>query len=309
MTDDEGRRGFPRLRVRRSRIMQNLASEIEAAQSDIRRVVSAVELPEESKATVDRCSELLLLVIEDYNGRFPHELFIWESLFQIQQDLLLVLPSDQLLAEWDVFQTRISTTQEKGTEFPWEESRLNELAEQLKSLSGSTPSDRGVRPRVREIRKYLDDRVVFDLWRSIQIRKFGYSFACLAFALGTVLAVTIYASACQPSQCMADSEDYILFGMIVAGSLGASLSALAGVTRFGQDGVPLLSGLQLVRPVVGAVSGLVLYLIWQTEILHVHGVELYLFAIGFGFSERALFELLGRLAKQMEGHVERPWRT
>ena len=106
---------------------------------------------------------------------------------------------------------------------------------------------------------------------------------------------------------MANSDGYILFGMIVAGSLGASLSALADVTRFVKDGVPLLSDLQLVRPVVGAVSGLVLYLIWQTDILNVRGVELYLFAIAFGFSERAIFELLGRLAKQMEGQVGKAW--
>ena len=97
--------------------MQNLASEIEAAHSDIRRMGGAGESPAEIKATVDRCSELLRLAIEDYNRHFPHELFIWESLFQIQQDLLLVLPSDQLLAEWDVVQTRISTTPEKERSF------------------------------------------------------------------------------------------------------------------------------------------------------------------------------------------------
>lgn len=131
MADDDRRQGVPPLKVRRSEIMQNLASEIEAARSDVRRMDSKEGKPAEAEGVVERCRELLKATVEDYNGRFPRELFNWQSLFRIQQDLLLALPSEELAAKWDVVRMRITTTQEKGTEFPWDENQRKEIKEQL----------------------------------------------------------------------------------------------------------------------------------------------------------------------------------
>lgn len=308
MADDERRHGVPPLKVRRSEIMQNLASEIEAASSDIHRMGSKEGQPTEAEGVIDRCRQLLKVTVKDYNGRGPRELFIWQSLFQIQQDLLLVLPSEELLAEWEVVQMRITKTQEKGTKFPWDDSQRKEIEDQLRSSAGDDASNRGVRSRIREIRKYLDDRDVLRLWRSMQIRRYRWLFAMLAVLFGALLAMAICVSSCWFGHCIADNQGYGLFGMVMAGSLGASLSALANVGRLDQEGVPVLSGLQLVRPVIGAASGLFLYLVWQTQIIEVTGAAPYLFAIAFGFSERALFGVLQSMAEKTERDIGRAWR-
>ena len=292
--------------------MQNLASEIEAARSDIRRMedIHRVDNKEEQSAEargVDRCRELLLGTVEDYNGRGPRELFIWQSLFQIQQDLLLVLPYEELLAKWDVVRMRISATQKKCAKFPWDESQRREIEEQLKSSTGDDASDHGVRSRIREIRKYLDDRDVLLLWRSMQIRRYRWLFAMLAVLFGALLATAICVSGCWFGHCIADDKGYRLFGMVVAGSLGASLSALASVGRLDRKGVPVLSGLQLVRPVIGAASGLFLYLVWQTGVINGHDTLPYLFAIAFGFSERPFFRVLQNLAEKTERNIGQAW--
>ena len=309
MVDDDQGLSVPPLKERWFASMQNLAFEIEAARSDVLRITDLEGLPADAKEVVDRCGKLLRLVAEAFNRRSPRELFIWESLFQIRQDLLLVLPPEELLAKWEVVQTEITATQEKCNKFPWKKKWRDAITNQLTSSAGSAESERQIRSRIREIRKYLDDRVVLQLWRSIVVRRFGLLFALLAVAFGVLLAIAICAPGCLLGHCLPDNKSYTLFGVIVAGTLGSTLSALANIGHPGhQDGVPLLYVLQLVRPVVGAASGLFFYLVLQTKIIAMDGIEVYIFAIAFGFSELALFRVLQNLTGKIEADMGRGWR-
>lgn len=99
-------------------------------------------------------------------------------------------------------------------------------------------------------------------------------------------------------------------GTTLAGAFGAVLSALAPGKSFVVTGIPLLTFVSAVRPVIGAASGLFLYLAFEAGILEVgimavdNVVELYVLAVGFGFSgERALFNLLGGIAGKSDSTI------
>ena len=330
MADDEQEKRYRLRSPRWFLTRQNLAYEIEAAELEIARIEAAVEPSDEKRKAFERSRAELERVVKAFRRILPRELFIWESLFQIQQDLLLVVPVEELRAEWDVVQTRISAdTKEVGGEFPWKKRRLDKIEKELddlldnisqKSSASSDDTDsrreaesriREMRSRIREIRKYLDDRELIRIWRSLQVRRFIWIFALLASLFGTLLTVFVCVPEidCLAGQCTLESKHHSVFGVIAAGFLGASLSALADLRRPVRDGVPLLFDWQLVRPVVGGATGLFLYLVSEAGIIVLDYPVLYLAAMGFAFSERALFRALRGMADRMEGDIGRSWRN
>lgn len=57
------------------------------------------------------------------------------------------------------------------------------------------------------------------------------------------------------------------------------------------------------RPVIGAAASLLLHLINAADLLKLNCVGLYALAVGFGFSERAFFRLLGGIAGKSDTAV------
>lgn len=329
MADDKQEKRYGLRSPRWFLTRQNLAYEIEAAELEIARIEAAVEPSDEKRKAFERSRAELERVVKAFHRTFPRELFIWESLFHIHQDLLLVVPVEELRAEWDVVQTRISAaTKETDGEFPWKKRRLDNIEKELDDLldnigpMSSAPSDdtdsrreaesriREIRSRIREIRKHLDDQDLIRIWRSLQARRFIRIFALLVSLFGALLIVFVCVPEidCLTGQCTLESKHHSVFGVIAAGILGASLSALADLRRPVRVGVPLFDW-QLGRPVVGGAAGLFLYLVSEAGIIVLDYPVLYLAAMGFAFSERALFRALRGMADRMESDIGRAWRN
>lgn len=65
-------------------------------------------------------------------------------------------------------------------------------------------------------------------------------------------------------------------------------------------GVPLLTIIAIVRPVVGAAAGLLLYIIALTNSWNMGEFQLYAYAMVLGFSDRALFGFLSDTAHKAD---------
>ncbi len=231
---------------------------------------------------------------------FPRELFIWQSLMLIQQNMLLILPCRQLRAKWRTLSGRLAHLGDEAA-YASLKRRLDDIAKELGECERcSEADDRALRHEMVEFRKSLDDRLVLDLWRTVSIRRYGIIFSLSAFAC---IALLIVLFAC--SECSNSSNEHWQrpIAMVVAGFLGGLLSGIATM-RYGEQGVrPPLASVEVVRPVIGGIAGLFLFLIAEAQVLNIADPGLFALAIAFGFTELAFYRTLYRIASNVEDRL------
>lgn len=97
-----------RLRRRWFTTLQNFEFEIQATQGQIDVIDKEGGLSEDQQKILSQCKSLLQGAKETFGSMFPRELFVWQSLFLIQQNMLLILPHPQLRAKWRTLSDRLS---------------------------------------------------------------------------------------------------------------------------------------------------------------------------------------------------------
>ncbi len=282
----------PRLLVRWSSNLQNLRFELESARREIESLVKAGVPDKRDKrgqAILCRCEKHLADAEWAFGKCLPRELFVWQMLFLIRQDLLLIVPAEELGAKWHSLERRL---EQKATDTgccQWKKLR-DEITQRLESpeqCSGEQGYD--LRHKMVHVRKWLDDFAVRDLWQNLQIRRYTFSFMVLGLVLtGALLAVVMVSPASEMNDGAGGSGwNHSAVSTMIAGAFGAILSALAPGKQFVATGVPLLTVVSAVRPVIGAAAGLFLYLLFDAGLLSrdkIDGAALPVLAVGFGFS-------------------------
>ena len=302
--------------VRRQLTRQNFEFEILAARSEISLTKEALNAQGADKRARDKkvlgeCDELLRQVTSAFRSFFARELFIWQILFLIRQKLLLVIPFSKLGAKWITLEKRVSKIGEKEAG-RWGDKKFRE--EVGKKLAEKAPerveeSDK-LREELQEMRKFLDDRIILELWSGLRLRRYGTLFIILAVLLsGFLIALVCYPEfGCLFYDCVAAGKGvkkHSIIGMVVAGALGALVSALANAAGSGDESAPPLADVSLVRPVIGAISGLFLYLLSEMGVFKIEYPALYATAIAFGFTERAFYNTLRNLSGSAERKIRK----
>ena len=291
--------------------LQNFEFEIQAVRSELARLEGLYSKDEDhsyQRGVLEECRKLIEEIERAFDRFFPRELFIWQTLFLVQQRFWLIVPFSELPAKWATLNKRLQDLPEKeGSQY-----KNKEFVEDITTrLAKGAPlfegADSGLRSEMVEVRRYLDDKVALELWIAFRLRRYSVMFLLLAIVLVAYLVadICILRLECLTTKWSECADSYSIVAMIVAGSLGALISALSSGLRRKSLGKPPLVQAFFVRPVIGGVAGLFVYLVAQTGTIDIPYPGMYLVAIAFGFSERALYRVLGSLAGSTESRVAR----
>ena len=175
----------------------------------------------------------------------------------------MVIPFSKLGAKWITLEKRVSKIGEKEAG-RWGDKKFRE--EVGKKLAEKAPerveeSDK-LREELQEMRKFLDDRIILELWSGLRLRRYGTLFIILAVLLsGFLIALVCYPEfGCLFYDCVAAGKGvkkHSIIGMVVAGALGALVSALANAAGSGDESAPPLADVSLVRDDLMLIAGAV----------------------------------------------------
>ena len=294
--------GWKRL-VRWLSTLQNLEFEIDAVRIEIAAIEKNGQEVANKQPVINECRELLSKIEDAYNRTFPRELFIWETLFLIHQKILLVAPIEELSAKWSVLKKRLKQLEEiqKKTVYGWS----NEVASDIDKWTKEKNEDNlQLRYQIKELRKSLDDHVILQVWTGMRLRRHSVFFVVAASILTAILIVGI----CWPlvfcsADCANKDRPPSALLMSVAGLLGAMVSTLTDGKPPGVTQHPPLVNVSMVRPLIGAIAGLFIYFVHPLIRIDFNYFVLLAVAIAFGFSERAFYKFLKKLAGDTEKNI------
>jgi hypothetical protein len=165
-----------------------------------------------------------------------------------------------------------------------------------------------VRETIKQIKFSLDDKVVAELWSGMVLQRQLYILGLIA--LGSLLAMVLVVlyETCRLPSCLgcdpAASGKHGVHATVLAGLLGGALSTISQPMAQATS-LPLVK-VALIRPLIGAIAGLFLFLVsGQSDILKFSYPFLYAAAIAIGFSERAFAALMGAAADEISKGVSR----
>ena len=293
--------------------LQNFEFEIQAVRAELARLNELYpdDTKNDNKHSYQRrvladCGELTTKIECAFNRFLPRELFIWQTLLLVQQRILLIVPFPELSAKWATLSKRLDDLPEKERGKYGNKDFIEDIRTRLaKGAPLVEGADQGLRSDMVEVKRYLDDKVALEFWVAFRLRRYSVMFLVLAIVLVAYLAadICILRLDCLSREWLECSDPYSIAAMIAAGSLGALISALSSGLRTESLGNPPLVQAFLVRPVIGGIAGMFVYLVAQTGAIDVPYPGMYLVAIAFGFSERAFYGVLGRVAGSTESRV------
>ena len=234
--------------------LQNFEFEIEAVRSEISRLEEIYSDDTEhgenhsyQRKVLEDCRDLITNIDKAFHRFLPRELFIWQSLFLIQQRILLIVPFSELPAKWATLNKRLQDLSEKeedgGKDGRYGSKKFikdiaTRLATGAPSSNGEEASkgeDVGLRSDMIEVKRYLDDKVALELWIAFRLRRYSVMFLALALVLVAYLVadICILRPECLSQEWLECSDNYSVIAMVVAGSLGALVSALSSGLRGG----------------------------------------------------------------------------
>jgi uncharacterized membrane protein YeaQ/YmgE (transglycosylase-associated protein family) len=163
---------------------------------------------------------------------------------------------------------------------------------------------------IKQVKFLTDDKVIAEYLAAMVLQRKTYLLCTIAVMLlvGSFIAYAVENS-CASSlrnivNCATTSDRHTLLSTVLAGALGAALSTI--ISPFtGASSVPLVR-VALVRPVVGAIAGLLLFFAaGHAQVAKFQYPLLYATAILVGFSERAFTKALGTKADRISNEMSR----
>lgn len=306
--------------------LQNFEFEIDAVRSELDQLEKKEFLNDEKLGILKKCRNLLAITESAFYRCFPRELFIWQMLFRIRQNILLIAPHEELFAKCFVLKKRLRRLKKdearnrRNTECKkWKKSGWKKWKKLLKAAENGLndpekrkQDDMKWRSNLKEVCAFLDNQIILQLWKSIKLRRQSRIFVIIVIPLSGLLVAHVCFGLwlVDCAEWVADCAKFAATGrlhspifMVIAGTLGAFVSMLSSSSNDSNRGAPL-AYVSFVRPILGGISGLFLYLTTGVGIIKVDFPALYAAAIAFGFSERAFSAALNRLSGETEKGIE-----
>ena len=281
--------------------LQNYQFEIAAVRSEIAQIEKGFELSSDKKGILAECKNLLEKIDSSFGRWFPRELFVWQSLFLIRQYLLLIVPYGQLLANWRTMEKRLSQL-EKEVAGRWRE-KIFHTAMAGRIEKNDEENDPSLRGELREIREFLDDRIVLEMVEyqasTIQCRILVCSDWSRRHAhlFRRFLRIELCLYGLHPVALSDSNDPGRLAGRILEWAIGRTVDrcgADSGSCQF-DDGTTGHRGH----------CGVFLYFIAAVGVVEVAHPALYGAAIAFGFTERPFFKALQNVADVAKTRIGR----
>jgi hypothetical protein len=162
---------------------------------------------------------------------------------------------------------------------------------------------------MRAIRKFIDDGLVLELSAAYSLKRSAEALVVYLSLLVVGIMVFLHQSRpCSTDPLVACWSSPNALGLALFGALGGTISAIVRPTP-GKDGkgLNLLSRFSFIRVLLGGVSGLFLFLLFSSGVVHLPLPYLGIcaLAMAFGFSEQALIGALSAMANQIDADITR----
>jgi hypothetical protein len=255
---------------------------------------------------------------------FTNRIFIRQSLAEVRQELILIMPRSSLDSVWMALKNKLESIEGDGKQDSVKKSdqknrdTVFEEIDDFFESEESTPSEEcrlfelRVRRHMRAIRKHVDDRLLAELLSASSLQR-------SAKILVTQLSVLVLTIIIFLHKNHVSTADQIPNGwstpealqMSLFGALGGTLSAIVRPTpgKNSNEGLNLpMTRFSFMRPLLGGISGLVLFLLFVSGVINLPKLP-YLgacvLALAFGFSERALIGVLSSTANRIDLDITR----
>lgn len=298
-----------RAKVPRSATRQNLLYSIESLERRVAQVENAHNLRSgnsakffsDARRELDRCR---VMAVNDYLLR---QIYIYQKLFDISRDLYAYSPPSD--ARYQFYFIQRTLAPDIGDMSEIDKKAFAELTKVFASPASSSEQESIPAPLVSALTyfsKVIQDRQILTIWNS---EKLGVA----TVRLGTLLCFSVLALICTAAAMFNCDKCTNLFGLpinavrlvssVLGGTVGGCISAIA-VSRSSDknndtEQVPLIST-DWMRPILGAVAGLVFGLTVIAGAEDMQPTFLLAGAIAFGFSEQVLYSWLRKRADQLE---------
>ena len=207
----------------------------------------------------------------------------------------MCLPEDMLPSRWNTIQKRF----EQYTEKEKEKARITSWATYKLCLNAFNEPPQlisnEVRYAMRDLSRFFAEPLELDVSRleTIYRRNCWLSFVLIA-PITAVAFIDLFGSA-----------THVVDGKIGAGKMGLTVLAgilggtLSAILRPSAVATPLYGEPWFLRPVLGAVTGLILWLLGAASVIQVGPFVYYLIAISAGFSDGFLAKFLSQASEKI----------
>lgn len=265
---------------------------------------------QEAESAINAC------VVELKRTFFVNRIFIRQTLSRVQVRLILITPRENLDSVWIALRKKWDSIDEDSRRHKTNNYIIQEIDKFFKSPAKGKSSEPAasllrIRSHMQAIRKYVDDRILADLWSSYSLQRTATLFSWILFGLMGAIVYALLderapASGSKAiSLCIADLIEMLLFGAL-GGTISAIMRPVPGTHQ--KRSSLLLTKFSYMRPLLGAVSGLFLFLLFASQVVNLpslHYLGVYALAMVVGFSERALISMLSSAANRLNLDISR----
>jgi hypothetical protein len=291
---------------------QNITADIEFARVELSGLTE-LPLKPEDKNILNNCLYMLQKCIDNHRRLIRNRMFVRQTLFTIMQQVILIMPRDNLEATWLALKQRLEANAKPEEEFYTKHHAISDIESFLRGEGHDEKTERRVRRLMRRIRFLLDEKILTDLWQAGSLQRLTNfcSMLSLLVILSILVMIALENHCKDVGQILAwscevpkDPKTGIVTAFL-AGVLGGIIST---VWKPNDDKEPQslpLVRITFLRPVLGGIAALFLYVLSASEIMTIKYPGLYAAALAIGFSERAFIGLLNTSANQIGAGVSR----
>ena len=291
---------------------QNFKAEIQAAETDLKLVEKKIGGTEFDKQTIENCKTQLSNARAAHNALPSRQILVLQNLLAIRQNLLLVLPIEEIPAQWPTIARRLEQLKGRSHNV-WDKDLIQNRIDRfikLKPDKRNPATELGIRHNIRAARRFADDQRVVALWNALATSRQSWALLILALVLLSGLMVVISLECGFPAVCLKPPVDpqtvplplHSIMATVLAGGLGGVLSTISNL-RAGAASTPPFSEVELLRPVIGGAAGFFVWLVSVAGAIHFTYPMLYAAALATGFSERLFYRQLQRLARMTDKQI------
>lgn len=272
------------------------------------------------KEKVTICRQALDCCELDHRRLFKSRIVVRQGVFAITGQVLLVTPVHDLEGAWIGIKQRFEKIDKSEARFFADTiRRIDEFFEKIKKKSGDDNGEHGscdtddkaeqeIRSLIKAVRLFFDKKIIAELWAGLDMVRHITSFCILALIIAGAAVFAIYNENGSTLMGIDIDTKHTVITTVLFGMLGAIISTLTKPRRTGDGGSIPLVRISPLRPILGGLAGLFLYMVATSGVVSLRSLpylSLYAAAMAFGFSERALIRVLSAAAGRIESGAGR----
>jgi hypothetical protein len=248
----------------------------------------------------DDCVANLLRFVQLSNQLLGSYYLRFQILQAVVEDMHMCLPDDMLASRWNTIQKRFDqyNDKEKGRIKNWKNYKAcSETFDE--PLPASISNE--VRYAMRDLNRFFAEPVELEVSRSetIYVRNCWLSLGLIALGASIAAFGLIHLAPIGAVSGVGAAANHGVGGVgttALAGALGGTLSA---ILRPAPVAAPLYGEPIFLRPILGGVAGLVLWLLGAASVILVSPFVYYLIAMSVGFSDGFLAKFLSQASEKV----------